>query len=286
MRSSVIGASLVVAGLAGGIALGTGPLDQVDSVRTTAQPSGEQTKAAADPVEAGFVEEAGAGLVAGTLAGRTALVVVLPGAGEDDPERVRAALRAAGATVAGELGLTARLLDPGERQYAQSVSEEAAKGLTVPASDDVYARIGSVLARAYAGSGAVDPGAENIRTVVTTAGLVDQAQPPEGLADLLVVVGGPQRDADETGAAEVLGSLLTGWDAIAAGVVVTAPEASGFEGGLLHELRRAGEPAGVSTFDGLDAPAGAYVTAEVAAALLKGTAGSFGTGDGTSAARP
>jgi hypothetical protein len=288
VRSAVVGGSLVAVGLAVGIALGVGPLDEVASVRPAAKTGEQPAKASAqDPVESAFVDEAGGKLVAGALADRRALVVTLPGASDDDAERVAKALQAAGATYTGRIGFTERLLDPAERQYAQSVAEEASRGVVdVPASEDVYTRVGAVLARAYAGGEDADAKATSIRTVVTTAGLVDQVQDPEGRAELVVLVGGGERDTDDNGRAEVLGGLLEAWDAAASGVVLAAPEAAGFDGGLVHELRRAGKASGVSTFDGLDAPAGAYVTVEVAASELGGTAGSYGTGDDADAVRP
>lgn len=287
VRSSIVGGSLVAVGLATGVALGVGPLDEVGSVRAASQTTQQTPADRTDPVEQAFVDAAGARMLEGRLDGRTALVVTLPGARDGDADRVAEALRAAGATTTGEIALTARLLDPGERQYAVSVAEEAAKGVSgIPASEDAYARVGAVIARAYAGGGDVDGQADNIRTVVTTARLVEQAQPPEGRADLVVLVGGPARDTDREGTAEVLGGLLDAWDAAADGVVLTAPEAAGFDGGLVRELRRDGGAAGVSTFDGLDAPAGAWVTAEVAVAELGGEAGTWGTGDGTTAPRP
>ncbi|WP_019145877.1 copper transporter [Aeromicrobium massiliense] len=288
LRTAVVGGSLAAVGLGAGIALGVGPLDEVDTVRPASQTDTKDKPAPdTDPVESAFVGEAGTKLVAGTLEGRSALVVTLPGAAKGDTDRLADALRAAGATFAGSIGFTERLLDPAERQYAESVAEEAAKDVKdVPASDEVYTRVGAVLARAYAGTGAADAPASTIRTVITTAGLVDQVQEPETRADLVILVGGPQRDADESGRAEVLGGLLEAWDTAAKGVVLAAPEAAGFDGGLLHELRRAGKAEGVSTFDGLDATAGAYVTVEVAAGELEGRTGSYGTGDDASAVRP
>ena len=194
-RYHLVSVAAILIALAAGIALGSGPLDETgDTLRGTAAPT------TADPAvqsfEDGFAGRTAPSLLAGRLKGQSVVVLSVPGANPAEVTGVVNDLQLAGAEVTGHVELTGKILDSASRQFAEGVAQQVAADVPeVSGATDSYGRIGAALARSFMAKepAAVDATAGTIRSAFVEGGLVTMTKPPEQLANLAILVAGPQR---------------------------------------------------------------------------------------------
>ncbi len=285
-RYHLVSIAAVLMALAAGIALGAGPLDDP----TSALSGDGDGSAAADPAlarfESGYAARTSGTLLKDALKGRSVVVLTLPGARAEETKDIRADLEKAGAAITGEVQLTAKLIDPANRQFAEGVAQQSAADVEgVSDAGDSYARIGAALGRSVLGGAG-----KNLDTTATTIGsafdegqLVTYATKPKKFANLAVVVSGPGR-SDDTGS--VSAQLATAVDRAGSGAVLAGPSASSLDGGVLAVLRDSDAASQVSTVDVTDTAAGRVVVALALATEAKGQSGAWGTSRSADGAVP
>jgi hypothetical protein len=297
-RDKVLSLSTVLLALAGGVALGGGPLQD-----GAASPSVERADASAlsrSRAEATSLDQtrrfddaylrATAPRVLGDrLEGRTVTVVTLPGA---DPARVAdltELVGAAGGAVTVQAQVRPALLDVGNRQLvaelARQTQEAARTPVRTPRSAEGYELTGRLLGHALvdrenAGS-AGDRTGEGILAGFATARLVTTTESVTRRGSLVLVVAGePRGSADaREGAGSIVASLVDGLDASGDGAVLAGPSAAAASDGVVGALRRTPVRKQVSTVDALDSLAGAVVAVRALAAEADGTTGHYGGAD-------
>jgi hypothetical protein len=287
-RYHLVSIAAIMLALAAGIALGSGPLDNAGA--TLRGDTG--TNQAADPAlasfESAYAARTSGGLLKDVLKGQSVVVLTVPGASAAEVKGVTANLTAGGAVVTGEAELTAKLLDPSGRQFAEGVAQQAASGVPgVSAAGDSYGRIGAALGRAFlaAKPGPVDPTAATIRAAFTEGSLVTLTSAPKSLATLAVLVTGPSRSGGSD-QSSVIAALAGALDSSGKGIVVAGPSSSSTDGGAVKAVRDGSAASEVSTVDVTDSAAGRVLTALAAARQASGTPGAWGTSRSADGAFP
>lgn len=268
-RYHLVSIAAVLLALAAGVALGAGALDgRFSSDRSEGSASGGDSALAS--FEDGYAARTATGLIEGTLDDRSVVLLTLPGAREDEVAGVRSNLEKAGATVTGAIALTPKLLDPANRQFAESVSREAAPD----GNGDGYARVGAALGRSVLGGPGknLDETARTLSSAFAEGGLTSATDAPDVFAGQAVVVTGPSRIGDST---EVLAGLLRSLAGSGSGLLVAGPSTASREGGAVDVVRR--EASKVSTLDVTDSAAGRAVAALALARVAAGESGAWGT---------
>jgi hypothetical protein len=291
----------VLAALLAGVVVGAGPLaargqDRLESTsdRLRAQRLALQQERGALEAEVRardeFVTQVAGPLTAGVLAGRTVVVLALPGAAAATVADVREAVQQAGADVVQTVTVTPTYLDPTK---AASPLEDLAlrlvpAGVQFPRGVSAIDRVSTVLARATVAARTedtreVDQPAAAVLAGLTELGAVRTATDPPGRrAELAVLVAppgriGPAAQAEATGRA--VAGLAAALDRGSRGLVVAGPGTAAAEGGVVARLR-AQPAAGVSTVDLAGTPMARTVVALALAEQLRGGAGSYGTAPG------
>ncbi|WP_375003436.1 copper transporter [Aeromicrobium sp. CTD01-1L150] len=281
-RYHLVSVAAVLLALAAGVALGSGFLS--DSVATS---SGERegVDEALREFETGYAEQTSPGLIEGELGERSVVVLTVPGARAEEIEGVTRNLERAGATVTGQVELTGKLIDPANRQFAESVAQESASDVdAVGEAGDAYSRVGAALGRALLGDeGELDDQAQTIKAAFAEGELLSWVDEPSQRADLAVVVAGPGR-AGESG--QSLSGLLTAVDSVGSGALVAGPSQASQDGGLIAEIRDSETAASVSTVDVTDTAAGQAVAALALARAAAGEDGAWGTSRSADGALP
>jgi hypothetical protein len=223
-------------------------------------------------------------LTQGRLEGHSVLLVRTPGARDDAVRRTRAALLGAGASLTGELTITATYLDPAQ---ASAPLEDLALRLVPPNVEfapgaTAIERVGTVLARAtVATEPPADPDQDGAEVIagLDELGAVHLDGDPGRLAELAVVVTGSREKAS---AEPALTALLSALDAGGAGALVAgpgvAPPAVGWA--------RTGNPGGASSVDSADTPAGQVALVLALVEQLAGDKGAYGAGTGATSVLP
>ncbi len=278
-RYHVVSLSAALLALAAGVVLGAGLLDRSDD--DTDVRDGVVTDAGVSAFDSGYASRTAGDLVDDALEGRAVLVVTTPGARAADVRGVTANLEAAGGSVVGQLDLTSKLLDPGGRQFADGVAEQAGAEVDeVSGATPGYARIGAALSRAYltksAGGTAFDDTANQLRSAFDEGDLTTVGSAPQERASIAVVVTAPRSSANEQQGAS-LAALVRALDPGVGGLVVAGPSTSSLDGGLVAAVRSDESASQVSTVDVVDLPAGRVVVALAAARDAAGEPGAWGT---------
>jgi hypothetical protein len=286
-RYHIVSVAAILIALAAGIALGSGPLDETsESLR------GSSDTRSIDPAvqsfEDGFAGRTGPSLLNDRLKGQAVVVLSVPGASPAEVTGVVNDLQLAGAAVTGHVELTGKILDSASRQFAEGVARQAAAD--VPEVGDAansYDRIGAALARSLmaAEPGAVDPTATTIRSAFVEGGLVTMASAPEQLANLAILITGPEREgaADQS---TVIAALAAAIHGTGKGVVVAGPSSSSTDGGAVKAVRDGDFASSVSTVDVTDTASGRIVTVLAAASQVAGQPGAWGTSRSLGGALP
>ncbi len=286
-RYHVVSLAAALLALAVGVVLGAGLLDKPASEA----PSGEQV-AEADPAvaafESGYVGRTSPKLLDQQLDGESVLVMTTPGANAADIKGVTTSLDVAGAEVVGEIGLTAKLLDPGGRQFAEGVAQQVGEDVPgISADGDSYARIGAAIARGLVSdkTAKIDDDATTLRTAFVEGDLLTLEKAPKRRASMVVIITGARTSSSGDQGASVAG-IAGSLDASSQGVVVAGPASSSTAGGIIDALRDDDQAASLSTVDVADSPAGRVVATLALASEAKGKSGQWGTSRSADGAVP
>jgi hypothetical protein len=290
IRYHLISLAAIFLALAGGIALGAGPLqDPVGGQLAAASPDDdsdqeleEELRSAREFSDFSSAYSAGtAGLVIGDrLDGASVSLILLPGADPAVADELVKNLGTAGAQITSTVTLAKAVLDPAQRQLAESLVEgllDSVDGVQIPQAASGYERVGSALGHALVTDSPADAevggAADSILAAFEEAGFLDVEGSIERRASLaLLVAGDPPRDAPE-GQAEVVSELATGINGVGGGTVVAGTTGSAVTGAVAA-LRASDARTGVSTVDGIEIITGRLVAV---LALVEQSAG--GTGD-------
>jgi len=275
LRYHVISLAAVLLALAAGIALGAGVLDESDAVAPTVGANDTEISPALAGFDAGYAALTAPELLSGKLKDRTVLLFSTPGARESEVDSLIENLTTAGARVTGEIGLTAKLLSPSNRQFAEGVATQADPEAATTETD--YGKVGAAIARGYltTGTGALDDTARTIRSAFVEGGLLDPAQDPETSAQLALIVAGPS-STSTGGEGNVVAGMVGALDAGSQGVAVVGPVSSG-ENGTVNTVRGSDAAANVSTVDVTDTGTGRVAAILALVREAGGESGAWGT---------
>jgi len=266
-----------------------------------------------------FASAASPRLLALRLAGRHALVVTLPGSTPQDLNRLAAAVRAAGADLAGDLRVGAVAVDPDASVLLADVAGRLAvppAALTPSASPLPSAgplpsasplpsagplpsaspstadstvgagaqRVAAVLAAATAGGAGAQSDPVRVLATLRGARLLDPGSRSAARADVVLLLspGGAARGS----ATGLLLALAGAYQARGLAVVVAGPASAAAAGGALAALRADPLHARVSSADGLDTTQGPTVAVLALAERAAGRTGHYGRGPGATAVLP
>jgi hypothetical protein len=309
LRYTILVLSVVLFSLALGIALGGGPLQgpvqgtlrsQVDAVTDGGADEAtllRRNRALADAArfDRGFAQAVSSGLLDDRLAGRTTLVLALPGVPEAVTAAVTRDIDSAGGTVTTTLQVGRDLVDPTARPLVDELSKRLLAdldGLEVPDDASAYTRTGAVLSRALlteSDSGAaMDDSARSVFNTLTTARLLRGDEPEQRASTAVVLL--PEAAPRKTvsgGRGLLLTELVATMDEAADGIVVGGPPSSADRRGLLAAIRSSAATAeDVSTVDSTGARASQVTTVLALAEQAAGGTGHYGVAKGADAVLP
>lgn len=284
-RYHVVSLTAVLLALAAGTVLGAGFLtpEESDDQTTTAVADQGLTS-----FENGYAAVTSPALLRGRLARQSVVVLTTPGARSGDVRGVTAALESAGATIVGRVDLTARLLDPANRQFADGVAEQAGADSDAVASAAAgFPRVGAALGRALLTTQgtAIDEAATQLTAAFVEGDLATVATQPTARATVAVIITGPRTSGSSQQGASLAG-ISAGLDQLGRGVVVAGPSSSSLDGGLVAGVRNDDVASQVSTVDVTDTAAGRIVVALAVAREVADQAGAWGTSRSSDGAIP
>jgi hypothetical protein len=240
----------------------------------------------------GFAEQVGPALVAGTLTGRSVLLVV----GNEDVagsavDEVTSLLGDAGATVSGTIRLTPAYSDPATSSSLQSYLAGPGAlpaGITLPEQDaDTPQQVASLLAQVLmvpaGGATAAPPTTATTQVLsgLSTLGVLTQESSSVVPADHVVFFTSGALtgdDAEERNAA--LADLVAALDRQGSGAVVSGDAGAAAAQGLVGTIRADTQVSTiVSTVDNANAPEGRISTVLALSTEREGTSGKYGTGE-------
>ncbi|WP_354054082.1 copper transporter [Dietzia sp. 2505] len=224
----------------------------------------------------------------GTLEGRPVLVVVAPGASDEDVSAAVDVISTAGGLAAGRVTLTDKAVDPDADAEVQALVANLPIG-EAPATDaDLGTQLGTALGRAGllrtedAEPHLDDGDRETVLTTLSDAGLVEFEPGTLRPGQLALVVTGP---GETESTAVRVASFARALDREGAGAVVSA-ELTGAQGyNAVTVLRSSGED-GVSTVDSAGSDAGRLATGLALAEQLARGQGHYGLRPDATAAVP
>ena len=274
-RRRLLTAAFILFALGAGVALGAGPLAKPTDVLPGGDDQSSQDPALA-AFEADYVTETSAETLAGRLQGRNVVLITVAGAKTHEVDRIKQALEDADATITSQPTFTAKLVDPANRQFADSVARSAAlKVREIAKGPASYQRIGSALARAFLDEAGSQPDevASLIWEAFTEGDLVTGIEPDE-LGDAVVMVVGGQRDGSQS---KVIAELVRAMGSHAEGTVLVGPAKSSQSKGAVAALRDGPAAGIISSVDVSDSVAGPVVVALALQQDHAGEPGSWGT---------
>jgi len=274
-RRRLLTAAIMLFALGLGIALGAGPLGKPGNVLPgVAEQSTQDPSLAA--FEADFMEQTAGETLAGRLRGRNVVLITVAGARTHEVARIKDALEDADATITSESAFTAKLVDPANRQFVDSVARSAAlKVREIAKGPASYQRIGTALARAYLDDAGAEPDevAGLIWEAFVEGDLLTGAEPKE-LGDAVVMVVGGQRNASQS---KVIAELVRAIGSHAEGTVLAGPAAASRSKGAVAALREGPAAAIISSVDVTDSVAGPIIVALALQQDQAGEPGAWGT---------
>ena len=284
-RYHIVSLAAVLIALAAGVALGAGPLQKADESAATPETVVADISPALAGFEAAFTKANSERIVKDKLDDQVVLILTTPGAREAEVKSLAEYIESAGGSVGGEITLTSKLLDPANRQFAESVASQSA-GDAVGDGED-YAKVVSAFARAFIAKDGADPDtlAQTIRSAFIEGGLIEYVSEPATTATMVLVVTGPHTSATE-GEGIVLSSAIGAIDAAGNGAVVAGPASSGTEGGVVAQVRDSAATGSVSTVDVTDLGSGRVLAILALAQEIAGTSGAWGTSNAADGAYP
>jgi hypothetical protein len=276
LRRRLLVAATILFALGLGVALGSGPLNRPADVLPGMPGQPGYKDASISAFESGFVDAMSDKTIDGTLARRNVVLISVAGADRGQVVAVRKALKAADATVVSQPNFTAKLTDPGNRQFVDSVARQAAlKVREVVKGPASYQRIGSALARALLGEDGGSP--DDLGAAIWEAfveGDLVTGEAPKELGDAVVMIVGGQRDGS---ASKVTAELARAIGSHSEGMVVAGPATSSLTNGAIADVRDGPAAKIISSVDVTDSVAGPVVVALALRRDAAGEAGAWGT---------
>lgn len=275
-RYHLVSIAAVLIALAAGVALGSGPLQNA----TTTEDAEEVAMADIAPALAGFeaawTKAGSTPVVENQLEGASVIILTTPSARDGEVKSLAEYIEAAAGEVVGQVTLTAKLLDPANRQFAESVASQSA-GAAAGTGED-YHKVGSALAAAFVAQESGEPTTEamTVRAAFIEGGLIEVVQEPETTATLVLVVTGPA-NSNSAGEGVVLSNAVSALDSAGDGLVVAGPASAGDEDGVIAAIRDSAATGAVSTVDVTDLGSGRVLAILALASERDGTSGSWGT---------
>lgn len=274
-RRRLFTAAIFLFALAGGIALGAGPLGEPANVLPGVEEQSTQDPSLA-AFEADFVEQTSGETLAGRLRGRNIVLITVAGAKPHEVARISEALEDAGATITSQPTFTAKLVDPANRQFVDSVARSAAlKVRDIAKGPASYQRIGTALARAFLDEAESEP--DEVSSLIWEAfveGDLLTGTEPKELGDAVVMVVGGQRSASQS---KVIAELVRAIGSRAEGTVLAGPAAASLSKGAVAALREGPAAEIISSVDVTDSVAGPIVVALALQQDYADEPGSWGT---------
>ena len=275
LRRRLLNAAIMLFALGLGIALGAGPLGKPANVLPgTPEQSSQDPSLAA--FEADFVEETSGETLADRLRGRNVVLISVAGAKAHEVARIKEALEDADATITSEPRFTAKLVDPANRQFVDSVARSSAlKVREIAEGPASYQRIGTALARALLDEAGSEP--DEVASLIWEAfieGDLLTGDEPEELGDAVVMVVGGERDESQS---KVIAELARAIGSHAEGTVLAGPAAASLSKGAISALREGPAANIISSVDVTDSVAGPIVVALALEEDHAGNPGAWGT---------
>ncbi len=241
-----------------------------------------------------FAGSMGPKVVAGLLDKRSVVLVTTEDARPADRDALKQLIGQSGATVTGEVQLTAAFADPGKAdQLRDVVTRLQPAGAQFPTAGDsgtlAGALLGSVLLLDKTSAKPQSSGAELAAALggLTDGGFV-KAGPEVKPAQLAVVVTGGQATGDAAGdRAATLARFATQLDRTGAGTVLVGDPGSAEGSGALGVVRADTSATSIlSTVDNVDSAAGRITTVLALKEQLDGAAGRYGIAGNAQAPAP
>ena len=228
------------------------------------------------------------------LAGKSVVVVVVPGTDATQVSQLTEAVRAAGASVTGQVDIQPAWLEVDQADVLGSLATQLVpEGFELPGGGP-YAEAGAALASALVTNEAVPPTKADETSVALLTGFqeggfIAVTGSPAVRAQLALVVSpaGPGSETDEAKAtADALLPLVAALDS-GQGAVLAGAYGSAQPGGLVAALRASGPVRrSVSSDDIADSASGVVATVLALTQQSGGTAGQYGIGPDADAAMP
>lgn len=245
-----------------------------------------------------FAAAAGPSLLRGALAGRSVVVVTLPGADPSTVKKLRAGVAAGQGRITAQIDLAPTMAKASSRQLVEALTSQMltqAPGVDVAAGAAGYERFGALLARAL-GTGrtglpvqaAYDATAVGIISGLQSADLVTVSQPVTMRAGLALVVAGPPAKSDAAAADNAVPVTILRALGMHLPTVVVGSTAAAGQRGVVGALRAGtgGRPV-LSTVDSAQTTMGQIAgVLALAARARSGTIGQFGAVDAADGALP
>lgn len=242
-----------------------------------------------------FVETVAPTLLADELKDKRVVVFAAPGSDHSQVREVTDGVRLAGGTVTGTVSLRNAYVDKQKVGVLGGLTDTLGKNTeldmptgAIPAERAAYLLANATVTDDEAGLGKTDDNATGTLTAFEEAKFLDTSGAPQKRAELALVVGPAETYRGERTAAanDAMLALARELDSTGSGAVLTAPEGSAGQGGVVSALRDDTAEKSVSTVDNLDSPPG-YVVSVLALALDgNGSVGHWGSGSGSDAIAP
>lgn len=299
-RYHVVSLAAVLLALAAGVILGAGPLAaQVneslspakDDATVTADAAGQKARIGYDDA---WAAAAGPRLVSGALRKQQVVLVVAPATPVGVVKGVADQLVAAGATVTGQVQLTAAWVDPGQATVLTGITDQLAPATTkdetgTPAQRSAAALAAALVSRNAASVGQPSDSATALLSglrqggFLTWSGAAGAAPPVLAASAVLVAPAVVPGRAGSAALVPVAGAL----DAAGAGAVVAGATGSAAAAGSVGAVRAdAAVKARVSTVDVADIASGRVTVVLALGQQLAGGHGQYGAGPGADAPLP
>lgn len=240
-----------------------------------------------------FADSVGQLAVRGTLPGATVLLMTTADADPADRDAVQSLLTRAGATVTGQLQLTADLTNPGRADELRTLAaQNLPTGATLPEVPQIGSTIGGLLAALLVAKadGAAPASPEQTAAALgalTGSGFVITTGDLAPARSVVLITGGAQTGGSEADRAAVLADVSAQLRTAAAGVVVAGRTGSAEPAGAVGAIRSdTADSATVTTVDSVDTAAGRVATVLGLVEQNGGGVGRYGLADTAQAQVP
>lgn len=240
-----------------------------------------------------FAASVAALTVRGTLPEASVVLITTTDADPADRDAVLSLLDRAGATVSGQLQLTADVTDPARAEDLRALAAGSLPaGATLPETDDVGATAGGLISALLVSK---EDGSAPATPEATTAGLsalsgggfVVASGTPAAGRSVIVLTGGALTGGSEADRATVIADLSAQLAQTAQGVVLTGRTGSQAATGSVGVVRTdTAASSAVSTVDDVDTASGRLATVLALVEQNGGGVGRYGLGDNAQAQVP